>query len=130
MKATLIVIENDEDYAQAKTLVEKLMASNDTGDRARLAAQARLIEAYERLRWPRRTATLPDLLTYLMDQYDLSRADLVPLLGTASRVSEVLSGKRALSLTMVRRLRDRFHISADVLIAPAPKPRARKKLAA
>ena len=45
-------------------------------------------------------------------------ADLVPLVGTPSRVSEVLSGKRELSMTMVKRLRERFHISADLLISP------------
>jgi HTH-type transcriptional regulator/antitoxin HigA len=83
-----------------------------------MMAQARLIEAYERTRWPRRTPTLPELLTYLMDQHGLSRADLVPLLGTASRVSEVLNGKRELSMSMVRKLRERFHVSADVLISP------------
>jgi hypothetical protein len=43
--------------------------------------------------------SLPDLLTYLMDQHGLSRDDLIPLLGTASRVSEVLTGKRELSMT-------------------------------
>lgn len=128
MKAMLIVIQNDADHAQAKALVEKLMASADPVDQARMAAQARLIEAYERSRWPRRPATVPELLAYLIDQHDLTRADLVPVLGTASRVSEVLSGKRALSMTMVRRLRERFAISADLLIAPAP--RSRKRLAA
>ncbi len=92
MKATLLIIENDKDHAQAKALSEKLMGSDDVADRARMAAQARLIEAYERARWPRRTTTLADLLNYLMDQHRLSRADLVPLLGTASRVSEVLNG--------------------------------------
>jgi antitoxin component HigA of HigAB toxin-antitoxin module len=40
----------------------------------------------------------------------MSRADLVPLLGTPSRVSEVLTGKRELSMSMVRELRERFHI--------------------
>ncbi|MGH8304808.1 MAG: helix-turn-helix domain-containing protein [Steroidobacteraceae bacterium] len=94
MKATLFIIENDKDHAQAKELIEKLMGSDDTADRARMAAQARLIEAYERARWPRRTPMLPDLLTYLMERHGLARADLVPLLGTASRVSEVLNGKR------------------------------------
>jgi HTH-type transcriptional regulator/antitoxin HigA len=119
MKATLFVIENDADHAQAKALVEKLMGSHDPADRARMTAQARLIEAYERARWPRRATSLPDLLTYLMDQHGLSRADLVPLLGTLSRVSEVMTGKRELSMSMVRRLRERFHISADLLISPA-----------
>lgn len=118
MKATLIIIENDKDHAQAKALVEELMGSEDVADRARRVAQARLIEAYERTRWPRRSPALPDLLTYLMDQHGLSRADLVPLLGTPSRVSEVLNGKRDLSMSMVRKLRERFGISADLLIAP------------
>ena len=118
MKATLIIIENDNDHAQAKALIDELMGSEDAADRARMMAQARLIEAYERSRWPRRRPTLPDLLTYLMDQHGLSRADLVPLLGTASRVSEVLNGKRELSMSMVRKLRERFQISADVLISP------------
>ncbi len=118
MKATLIVIEDDAEHAEAKALVEKLMGSSDPADLARLTAQARLIEAYERVRWPRRAPSLPDLLKDLMDQHGLTRADLVPLLGTASRVSEVLNGKRELSMTMVRKLRERFHISADLLISP------------
>ena len=118
MKATLIIIENDNDHAQAKALIDELMGSEDAANRARMMAQARLIEAFERSRWPRRRPTLPDLLTYLMDQHGLSRADLVPLLGTASRVSEILNGKRELSMSMVRKLRERFQISADLLISP------------
>ena len=113
MKTTLIVVQNEADHADAK----KLMGSSDSQDRARMVAQARLVEAYERTQWPRTAPSLPVLLTYLMDQHGLSRADLVPLLGTASRVSEVLTGKRDLSMTMVRRLRERFHISADLLIS-------------
>jgi HTH-type transcriptional regulator/antitoxin HigA len=120
MKATLIVIQNDADHAQAKALIGKLMGSRRPADQARMTAQARLVEAYERTRWPRRTPTLPELLTYLMDQHGLTRADLTPLLGTASRVSEVLNGKRDLSMSMVRKLRQRFHVSADVLIPPSP----------
>jgi len=118
MKATLIIIENANDHAQAKALIDELMGSEDAADRAGMMAQARLIEAYERSRWPRRRPTLPGLLTYLMDQHGLSRADLVPLLGAASHVSEVLNGKRQLSMSMVRKLRERFQISADLLISP------------
>src|SRR3984893_5784165 len=118
MKTTLFVIENDADHAQAKALIEKLMGSRDPADQARMTAQARLIEAFERARWPSRAPSLPDLLTYLMDQHGISRADLVPLLGTPSRVSEVLTGKSERSMSMVRKLRERFHISADLLIPP------------
>jgi HTH-type transcriptional regulator / antitoxin HigA len=130
MKATLIVIQSDADHTQAKALVGKLMGSSAPGDRARMVSQARLIEAYERARWPRRAPALPELLAYLLDQHGLSRSDLVPILGTASRVSEVMGGKRELSMTMVKRLRERFHVSADVLIAPLSAARPRKRLAA
>jgi HTH-type transcriptional regulator/antitoxin HigA len=105
------------------------MHSDSPADDAKIAAQARLIEAYERNRWPQKTPELPEVLTYLLDQNDLTRADLVPLLGTPSRVSEVLSGKRELSITMIQRLRERFHIPADVLI-PSVNATSRKKAAA
>lgn len=123
MKATLIVIENEHDHAQAKALAETLMSSRDPKDASLLAAQARLIEAYERVRWPRRLPATADVLLYLMDQHGLSRADLVPLLGTASRVSEVLSGRRELSMSMIQRLRERFHVPADVLIPTSGRKR-------
>ena len=127
MKATLVIVENDKDHQQAKALLEKLMNSADQSDQGRLVAQARLIEAYERGRWPRRIPSLPEILSYLMDQHGLTRAELAEFLGTPSRVSEVMTGKRELSMSMVRKLRDRFHISADVLIGPT---RLRKHLAA
>ena len=130
MKANLIVIENEIDHAEAKAWVEALIASKNPKDAVRLAAQARLIEAYERNRWPRRVPRPADILTYLMEEHGLSRADLAPLLGTASRVSEVLHGKRELSMTMVQRLRERFLISADVLIAPSRVGRIKKRAAA
>jgi HTH-type transcriptional regulator/antitoxin HigA len=125
MKATLIVIQNDADHVEAEALVARLMQSDAEADRARGLAQARLIEAYEKTRWPRKRPALRDLLAYLMDQHGLTRADLIPILGTASRVSEVLGGKRELSMTMIKRLRDRFHVPADLLI-----PTSRKRTAA
>jgi HTH-type transcriptional regulator / antitoxin HigA len=130
MRATLIVTHNDADFIEAKALVEALMTSEDPRDRARVKAQARLLEGYERVKWPRRPATLPSLLLYLMGQHGLSRAGMVPLLGTSGRVREVLNGKRELSLTMVRRLRERFNSSADLLISRGPTKRAGRKMAA
>ena len=54
-----------------------------------------------------------------MDQHDMTRADLIPILGRAGRVSKVLNGKTGLSMTMVRRLRERFGIPAELLIPSA-----------
>ena len=133
MEATLIVIDSDAELARARRLVDRLWNLNDPTDLARLEAQARLIEAYEKDRWPRRPPSIPDLIRHLMDQYDLKRADLVPLLGTPSRVSEVLRGKKGLSMAMVQRLRARFRISADLLLPPlrrVPSRRTAKRAAA
>lgn len=125
MDATLIVIDSDAELARAHALAEQLMASDDPVDMARLEAQARLIAAYEDSQWPRRAPNTADIIRYLMDQHGLSRADMIPILGTASRVSEVLRGKKGLSMTMVQRLRARFRVPADVLL-PAPKVAAKR----
>jgi HTH-type transcriptional regulator / antitoxin HigA len=58
-----------------------------------------------------------------MDQHGLTRADLVPIVGTPSRVSEILRGKKGLSMAMVQRLRSRFRISAEVLLPPCKRNR-------
>lgn len=132
MDATVILIDSDKELARARSLVERLWDSNDPADIARLEAQARLIAAYEAHKWPRRAPKVADLIRHLMDQHGLSRADMVPILGTPSRVSEVLSGKKGLSMAMVQRLRARFRVPADLLI-PLPKkvqPRRSTKRAA
>ncbi len=130
MDATLILIDSDKELARARTLVEKLMTSNAPGDIARLTAQARLIAAYEETKWPRRAPSTAEIIRYLMDQHGLTRADMAPILGTASRVSEVLRGKKGLSMTMVQRLRARFNVSADVLLPAVGGKRAAKRKAA
>ena len=51
-----------------------------------------------------------------MEEQGLTNKDLVPLLGSRSRVSEVLSGRRTLSLKMIRALAAGLRIPADVLL--------------
>jgi antitoxin component HigA of HigAB toxin-antitoxin module len=89
---------------------------------ARLEAQARLIAACEERKWPRRPPSIADLIRHLMDQHGLTRADMVPILGTPSRVSEVLHGKKGQSMAMVQRLGARLHVPADLLLS-RPKNR-------
>lgn len=133
MNATLILIDSDAELARARALVDRLWDSDAAADVARLEAQARLIAAYEERKWPRRRPSTADLIRHLMDQHDLTPADMAPILGTPSRVSEVLRGKKGLSMGMVQRLRARFRVPADVLIPPpkrAASRRAAKKVAA
>jgi len=126
MDATLVVIDSDAELARARVLVDSLMTSDNPTDTARLAAQARLIAAYEQEKWPPRRPNTAELLRYLMDQHRLRRADLVPLLGTADRVGEVLRGRKELSLAMVQRLRARFRVPADLLLPPVKRPSTRR----
>lgn len=130
MDATLIVIDSNAELARARALVDKLMTSDKPADIWRLEAQARLIAAYEDTNWPRRTPSPADIVRYLMDQHGLTRADLVPILGTPSRVSEVLQGKKGLSMTMIQRLRARFRVPAELLLPPPKAPRRPPKRAA
>src|ERR1700716_2991772 len=133
MDATLILIDSDAELARARALVDQLWNSNNPADVARLEAQVRLIAAYEEKKWPRRPPSVADLIRHLMDQHGLTRAEMVPILGTPSRVSEVLRGKKGLSMAMVQRLRARFRVPSAVLIPPpkrAPARRATKRAAA
>ncbi len=125
MDANLILIDSAAELARAHALVDRLWNSDDPADVARLAAQARLIAAYEESQWPRRPPSTAELIRHLMEQHGLTRADMVPILGTPSRVSEVLAGKMGLSMAMVQRLRARFHAPADLLLPPPKKAPAR-----
>jgi HTH-type transcriptional regulator/antitoxin HigA len=126
MDATMILIDSDAELVRARALVDRLWNSNDPKDIARLEAQARLISAYEEHKWPRRAPSVADMIRHLMDQHGLTRADMAPILGSPSRVSEVLSGKKGLSMAMVQRLRARFHVPADLLLPPPKKAPSRR----
>lgn len=90
--------------------------------------QSAFVERAERLSnfWPRRAPSTAAIIRYLMDQHGVTRAQLVPILGTASRVSEVLRGKKGLSMAMMQRLRARFRVPAEVLLPPIQKQPARR----
>jgi HTH-type transcriptional regulator/antitoxin HigA len=81
------------------------------GEQEYLDALGQLVEAYES-----EHVQLPDVLRHLMEENDLKQADLVDVFGTKSIVSEVLSGKRRLTLRHVRELGSRFGVPADVFI--------------
>jgi HTH-type transcriptional regulator/antitoxin HigA len=119
MKAELIVIQNDADYEAALELVSSLMDSTEPEDVARLRAQARLVQAWEAERWPARAVDPVEAIKFRMEQKGLTRADLAKAIGSRAMVAEILSGKRKLSLPMIRRLHEQFGIPAEVLITRA-----------
>ena len=76
-----------------------------------------LIEKYEDEHYP---IGLPDpieAIKFRMEQMDMSKSDLAEIIGYKSRVSEILSRKRKLTLQMIRKLHDELKIPYDTLIA-------------
>lgn len=113
------VIKTEQDYKEALQFVEELISRDpdpDSDEGEQLALLATLVEDYEEKMFPE---TFPDPISaikFRMEQSDLKQADLIPYIGSRSRVSEVLSGKRPLTLDMVRRLESGLGIPAKVLI--------------
>jgi HTH-type transcriptional regulator / antitoxin HigA len=89
------------------------------GDRVDILAT--LIDAYEARHHPMDPPDPVEAIKFRMEQQGLTRKDLEPLIGTRTRVAEVLNRKRNLSITMIRRLHDRLGISTDVLIRPSQR---------
>lgn len=87
-----------------------------------------MIDAYEAAHYPMDPPDPIEAIKFRMEQQGLTRKDLEPMIGTRTRVAEVLNRKRGLSIAMIRRLHARLGISADVLIRPshAEKSRTRK----
>jgi HTH-type transcriptional regulator / antitoxin HigA len=115
MKPKLIKIKAD--YEAALVRIDEIFNSKPgTPEGDELDLLVTLVELYEEKVYP---VDLPDPISairFRMDQQGLKAKDLVPYIGSASKVSEVLSGKRSLSLTMIRNLVNEFGIPADVLL--------------
>ena len=120
MKSEVKPIRTKRDYEAAMKEVEKLWGAK-SGTRAgdRLDVLATLIDAYEAAHYPMDPPDPIEAIKFRMEQQCLSRRDLEPLIGTRTRVAEVLNRKRNLSIEMIRRLHERLGISAEVLIRPS-----------
>lgn len=115
------VVENDVDYDEAMERLSVLMDLNPekgTPEAAELRGIALLIADYEKRQnyMPTYDVTPLDIIKFFMEQNELTPKDMIAYLGSASKVSEVLSGKRGLSLTMIRKLHKGLHIPAELLI--------------
>lgn len=90
----------------------------ETGSAAarRLDQLAVAIEEYERAQFPSELPTPVEAIEFRMDQLGLERRDLEPLIGSRSRVSEVLSGRRPLTVRMIRALNQHLGVPTDLLI--------------
>jgi HTH-type transcriptional regulator/antitoxin HigA len=115
------VLKTARDYKAALTYVEQLMAA-PASDESELELWSLLVEKYEEEHFP---ITAPDpieAIRFRMEQAGLESSDLHPYLQSKSKVSEVMNGKRALSLSMIRALHRGLKIPADVLVQEPVAP--------
>jgi HTH-type transcriptional regulator/antitoxin HigA len=118
----LFPIRNDADHEKAAREIERLMdldPAPDSDDDVMLDALATLVDAYEAKRWPLKAAGDPvDVLHATIEDDGRTQKELADLLGSPSRASEVLNRKRALTLPMIHKIAEAWHIPAEMLIRP------------
>jgi len=125
MSADVKPIRSRRDHEAALKEVDRLWgAKTGTRDGDRLDVLATLIDAYEAEHYPMDPPDPIEAIKFRMEQQGLTRRDLEELIGTRTRIAEILNRKRGLSIGMIRRLHERLGISAEVLIRPSRKSAA------
>ncbi len=118
-------IRTKRDYEAALKEIERLWgAKAGTPEGDRLDVLATLVDAYEAEHYPIDPPDPIEAIKFRMEQQGLTRKDLEAIIGTRTRIAEVLNRKRGLSIAMIRRLHERLGISAEVLIRPGRKTAA------
>lgn len=114
---TAKIIKTEAEYEAALVRIEELMdAAAGTPEGEELDLFSLLVERYEQEHYPIGSPTPLEAIEFFMDQNNLTNADMVKYLGSPSKVSEVLNGKRALSKTMIRKLVEGLGIPAEILL--------------
>ena len=120
MKQQVKVIKTQRDYDAAVLRLSALMDEEiapGSSKEAELELLALVIESYERSKVEPVVSDPIEAILFRMDQLGLRKVDLVPYMGSQSKVSEVLARKRPLNLAMIRKLHQELGIPADVLLA-------------
>ena len=111
-------IKTEEDYNTSVRRIEALWgAKKDTPQGDELDLLVTLVESYEMKHYPIAPPDPIDAIKFRMEQMDMTKADLVQYLGSQSRVSEILNGKRKLTLGMIKSLYKGLKIPAEILLA-------------
>jgi HTH-type transcriptional regulator / antitoxin HigA len=108
--------EYDRLVAEGGRLMERGEKKLSPEETSLLELVAILIEEYDRKHYPLPASPPHETLAFLMEQRHLEPHDLWPVLRSKSRVSEILSGKRAVSKAQAKKLADFFRVSADLFI--------------
>jgi HTH-type transcriptional regulator/antitoxin HigA len=116
-------IKTESDYEAALARLEAIWDPEpDTPEADEFELLAMLIDAYEQRHFPISPPDPIEAIKFRMDQMGFSRKDLEPFIGSRGRVSEVLNGKRDLTLEMIRRLHAGLNIPFESLISGNDRP--------
>lgn len=113
------VIKTQKEYLEALDDIKNLMSKNpdpNSSDGEKLELLVTLVEDYEAKMFPSNLPDPIDAILFRMEQQNLKPIDLVPYIGSKSKVSEVLSRRRPLSLNMIKALHEGLDIPAKVLL--------------
>ena len=125
MKNEIKPIRTKKDHERALQEIEKLWGAKlGTLEGDRLDVLATLVDVYEAKHFPMDPPDPIEAIKFRMEQQGLTRKDLEPLIGTRTRIAEVLNRRRGLSIEMIRRLHDTLGIPADVLIRRSRRAKA------
>ena len=113
-------IYTEKEYDHMVAAVEQLMDKGEDRlspeESALLETMAILIQAYDDRHHSLPSVPPNEMLAYLMETSGLTARDLLSVLGTRGRVSEVLSGKRSISKEQAKKLASRFKVAVDLFI--------------
>src|SRR5215831_13524142 len=117
-------IVDSRSHEKALRRIEQLWeARPGSREERELDALATLVDAYERRSFPIQALSAVDAIKARCDQLGWSRRELEPLIGSRARVSEVLTGRRGLTLPMIRRINRALGIPAEILISEPQRGR-------
>lgn len=110
-------IRNEQDYERALQRLEEIFdAKKGSEEGDELEILSILIDRYENENFPIGMPDPIEAIKFRMEQMGINQSELAEVMGFKSRVSEVLSKKRKLTLTMIRKLHESLHIPTEVLI--------------
>jgi HTH-type transcriptional regulator/antitoxin HigA len=119
-RVPLKAIETEEEYDRMVAAVEELIDKGEDNlspeESALLETMAILIQACDERHHPLPEVPPNEMLAYLMETSGRTAKDLLPILGTRGRVSEILHGKRSISKEQAKKLAAFFRVSADLFI--------------
>jgi len=111
-------VKTEQDYNMSIKRIEELWGAKiDTPEGDELDLLCTLVESYEMKHYPIAPPDPIDAIKFRMEQMGMTKADMVKYLGSQSRVSEILNGKRRLTLRMVKSLYKGLKIPAEILLA-------------